>query len=447
MVQARLTVARGAAPLVGARKAAAVATFALGTLLLAACAHEPPRPAGEPIAVELGPVIRLLDVPTSNELVQTLIDDAGLGHVVIASPKSKTLRHLVVDTTGTISLDEVVRASVSPVSLDATFDAAGRLHVLAGPQHFVRESSGQWSEAATPWAAAGLLTIAPRFVPGGDRSGPLVYAFDVSGKALGAPARWDVYSVGGAGGLAIVWPWRTRGSRLAVVAEDGGRYDAWSVVDLDDTEDVADWHVVADPDGRVHVVYDAQRSVVAMQSLARYACISPAGPDDTSPARVIAGRRVRAVSGTVVPVTPEAPSIGSSAALALNVATRELLLVRQHVGGRVLHDGVWGPDLPWPLELAWEPRLTPRADGRFDVVVTGSRKESPSGHEKPVLYLQFRDGRWSAPVEVAGAGVDALFGSIWGAVQMASDGHGRLLVTWPVPDGIEARWLLVQAAR
>jgi hypothetical protein len=281
-------------------------------------------------------------------------------------------------------------------------------------------------------------------VAGGDRNRPLLYAFDVRGKAVGAPARWDIFGVGGYGG-GIIWPWRTRGSRLAVVAEDGGHYDTWSVVDLDDNEDVADWRTIADPDGRVHVVYDAQRNVLATQSLARYACIEPAATADSSPAREIDGHHVRAVSGTVVPITPEAPAIGMSAALGFDAATGELLLIRQHRGGRVLRDDAWGPDVPFPMDLAWEPRVASLAAGGFDVVVTGSRTDSPSGYRQPVFYLQFRDGRWSAPVEIGDAKVDALFGSIWGAVQLASDGNDRLLVTWPVPDGIEARWLRVRA--
>jgi len=46
---------------------------------------------------------------------------------------------------------------------------------------------------------------------------------------------------------------------------------------------------------------------------------------------------------------------------------------------------------------------------------------------------------------VAGAEVDSFFGSVWAAVQMASDRHNRVFVTWPVPTGIEARWLTLKA--
>jgi hypothetical protein len=88
--------------------------------------------------------------------------------------------------------------------------------------------------------------------------------------------------------------------------------------------------------------------------------------------------------------------------------------------------------------------LAPRAAGGFDVVVIGNRTESPSGQEFPVFYLQFRDGRWSAPVEVGGARVDSFFGSVWDAVQIASDGEERVLVTWPVRGGIEGRWVRVR---
>lgn len=443
-LQSLSTVSRGGAALRCARTQAAAAAVALGALLLTACAQTPPRPAGEPVTVEPGPVIRLLDVATASDRTHVLIDDAGSAHVFVATSKGRTLRHLVVDPAGAIALDELVRPDLSPASLDAAFDAAGRLHLLAGPQHLVRGSSGEWSEAPSPWAAAGLETGTPRFVHGAERSLPLLYAFDVRGKALGAPARWDLFGIGGYGG-GIVWPWRTRGSRLAVVAEDGGRYDEWTVVDLDDNEDVADWHAVAAPDGRVHVVYDAQRTLLASMSLARHASFATAAADDASPAREIAGRRVRPVAGTAVPLAPEAPSVGLSAALGYDPATRELLLARQHFGGRVLHDGAWGPDRPFPLDLAWDPRVAPRAAGGFDVVVTGSRADSPSAHEFPVFYLRLRDGRWSAPFEVAGANVDSFFGSVWDAVQLASDGRGRLFVTWPVKGGIEARWLRVPA--
>jgi hypothetical protein len=143
MVEARSEFCRTVASFPGRRKSAAAATIVLGTLLLVACAQTPPRPAGDPVAVDLGPVIRLLDGPTSHEQVRALIDDSGLAHVVIASSGDKALRHLIVDPAGAIPLDEVVRTNLSPASLDATLDAAGQLHVLAGPQHFVREVSGQ----------------------------------------------------------------------------------------------------------------------------------------------------------------------------------------------------------------------------------------------------------------------------------------------------------------
>jgi hypothetical protein len=443
MIHGDSTDCRGLAALPLLRKRAAAAAIVLGALLLAACAHTPPRPLGDSVAVELGPIVRLLDVRTSSDQLATLIDDVGDAHVIIASHADSTLRHLVVQQTGAISLNEAIRQDLKVLTVDAAFDGAGRLHVLADLQHFVREPSSQWSEAATPWATAGLDTFLPRFVAGGTRDRPLLYAFDVKGKAVGAPARWDWYGVGGGFGAGIIWPWRTRGSRLAVAAEDGGRYEDWWVVDLDDNEDVADWSAIADPDGGVHVVYDAQRNVLAAQSLARYAHIESAVADDASPFRDIAGHRVRSVPGTAVTLAPEAPVIGMASALGFNAATRELLLVRQHHGGRVLRDGMWGPEVPFPMSLAWEPRVLPSAAGAFDVVVTGSKADSPSGYQQPVFYLRFRDGRWSAPVEIADAASASFFGSVWGAVRIANDGKERVFVTWPVPDGIDARWLRV----
>ena len=94
-----------------------------------------------------------------------------------------------------------------------------------------------------------------------------------------------------------------------------------------------------------------------------------------------------------------------------------------------------GPEALLPLELAWDPRVAPRAAGCFDVVVIGSHPESPTGQDFPVFYLLVRDWGWSAPVEVGGAGVDSFFGSVWEAVQIASDGEERVFVTWPVRGG------------
>jgi len=71
-------------------------------------------------------------------------------------------------------------------------------------------------------------------------------------------------------------------------------------------------------------------------------------------------------------------------------------------GGRLLRDESWGPAALIPLELARDPRVAPRAAGGFDVLVIGSRTESPS------------------------------------------DGEERVLVTWPVRGGIEGRWVRVR---
>ena len=62
----------------------------------------------------------------------------------------------------------------------------------------------------------------------------------------------------------------------------------------------------------------------------------------------------------------------------------------------------------------------------------------------PGIRLQVRDGGWSAPVKVGGAQADSFFGSVWDAVQIASDGEARLFVTWPVRGGIEGRWVRVR---
>ncbi len=86
------------------------------------------------------------------------------------------------------------------------------------------------------------------------------------------------------------------------------------------------------------------------------------------------------------------------------------------------------------------PGLHHESTHRRDLVIA----VAPGCEESPVFYLQFRDGGWSAPVEVGGARVDSFFGSVWDAVQIATDGEERVFVTWPVRGGIEGRWVRVR---
>jgi len=177
-----------------------------------------------------------------------------------ASPGDRTLRHLVVDAAGAIPArgSRPIRREAG-ITRRRVFDAAGRLHVLAGTQHLVREPAGQWSEggdAGGPPARGRHAALRD----GRRAGGPAALRVRRQGKALrrGRPAGLSTAS---AGTWAASSGPADAGPRLAVVAEDGGRYDAWSVWTSPTTRTSPTGASFASPDGRVHVVYDAQRNV------------------------------------------------------------------------------------------------------------------------------------------------------------------------------------------
>lgn len=410
---------------------------ALCLVAVVSCVQAPRLPEGAAIAVDMGSPIRLLDVPTSHDKVAVLIDDAGNARVVISSPRTNRLYFLTVNAAGTISHRETVRSGIKPASVDLALDDSGRFHLLVDQDHLVREADGHWSSLPTPWGKAGLEVFDARFVPGSGRAGPLVHAFTVPGKELGAPARWDFFGIGGGFGAGIIVPWRTRGSRLAIVEEDGGRYDTWSVVGLDEREDVSNWQAVADKIGRVHIVYDAERQALVAAGSAFYARVEPRVPDEPGESPLASKRRSRAVPGTSFVVDTDATRRGLGAALAVNPYSDELLLVRAHVGAKLCRDGAWGPDIPLPVPLLWEPRAVAGPDGRFHVVWT-----SRGGKDgQTIFHLRLKDGVWTAPITVGSAKVEGFYGMIGDAVRIAGTGNDRIFVTWPVTDGIEARWI------
>ena len=111
-------------------------------------------------------------------------------------------------------------------------------------------------------------------------------------------------------------------------------------------------------------------------------------------------------------------------------------------GGPGTGRGAGGRAIELPIKTFWEPRLAPAGNGRFHAVVVGPARNEWTGKDAPILYLEFFEGKWSAPVELGLANVSSFWASIWEAVQIGGDGP-EALVVWPTEDGIVGRWVRI----
>jgi len=336
------------------------------------------------------------------------------------------------------------RQDLKVLTVDAAFDGAGQLHVLAGLQHLVRAAVRPVVPRRTPRVRPrGLDTFLPRFVAGGTRTVRCCTRSTSRQRRVGAPARWDWYGVGGSFGAGIIWPWRTRGS-----APRRGAGRQWALRGLVGAS--ISTTMRTSPTGAPSRIRTAACTWCTTPS-ATYWRHSRWRATRTSSRRWPTTRHLlgtsRAITsgraGTARDACARAPVIGMASALGFNAATRELLLVRQHHGAGYCATACGGPRYRFD-----EPRLgtAGATECRGRLRCRRDRQQSRLAQRLPATRVlpAVRDGRWSAPVEIADAASASFFGSVWGAVRVANDGIERVFVTWPVSDGIEARWLRVR---
>jgi len=403
--------------------------------------------AAKPPHVSLGPIHELLHFETSLDRVRVVQDRSGLGHVIVASSKLEEVHYIVVGPEGVLE-HEVIRSGIWPGNIDAAFDAPGLLHVLIDGEHWVKKD-GRWSNAEhTPWKEAGFKKVLPNFVPGAQ---DLIWAFSVGGAELGAPSRWDWFGFGGFN-AGIIWPWLTSASKLVIVPETDSKYTSWTVLDPQDELDADNVRIAADTNNTVHIVYDATRTLFVNDAHPRYAQFTVENkPGETmveasQSSGIRDGKLLQSVSGHAIEIaegTGNSSGLGYQASMAADPVTGTVLVIKAHTASWVLSDNAWSKATLLPLQHFWEPRLTPAGNNRFRAVVIGEADNQWTGHGSPVLYLEFSQGAWSAPVVLGAADVASFWGNIWNAVQIGSNGGRETLVVWPVEEGIVARWIVL----
>jgi hypothetical protein len=402
----------------------------------------------KPPNISLGSVHELLQFKTSMDKVRVVLDRSGLGHVIVSSSKLEEVHHIVVGPEGVLE-QEIIRSDIWPVSIDAAFDAAGLLHVLIDDEHWVKEN-GIWSNVEhTPWKEAGFKKVFPNFVSGAK---DLIFAFSVGGDELGTPKRFDWYGFGGFN-AGIIWPWLTSGRKLVFVTETNSKFTNWTVLDPQDKFDASNVHIVADFDDNVHVVYDATRTIFVNDAHPRYAQFkvnytSPETMVEESKSTGIKERKfLQSVNGHTIDGIPEGTGrsigLGPQTSMAVDPVTGTVLVIKGHTASWEILNNAWSKEIHLPLQTFFEPRLAPADNNRFFAVVIGDADNQWTDRGVPVLYLQFSQGVWSAPVELGVADIASFGGGIWNAVQIGSNGGRDALAIWPTPKGLVARWIVL----
>jgi len=419
-----------------------ILSLMLSILLISGCTSLQIRElakVAKPPNVSLGSVHELLQFKTSLDKVRVVLDRSGLGHVIVSSSELEEVHHIVVGPEGVLE-HEVIRSDIWPVKIDAAFDATGLLHVLIDDEHWVKEN-GIWSNVEhTPWKEAGFKKVFPNFVSGAQ---DLIFAFLVDGDELGTPKRFDWYGFGGFN-AGIIWPWLTSGRKLVVVTETDSKFTNWTVLDPQDKFDASNVRIVADSDNTVHIVYDATRTLFANDTHPRYAqfAIKNTTPEtmvEESKSTGIKKRKfLQSVSGHAIDGIPEGTGksngLGYQTSMAVDPVTGTVLVIKAHTASWEILDNAWSKEIHLPLQEFWDPKLAPSGHNRFHAVVIG---------EGPVLYLEFSQGVWSAPVELGVPEVASFWGNIWNAVQVGSNSGREALAVWPTKEGLVARWIIL----
>lgn len=402
-------------------------------LLLTSCASDPPvGPAGPSPDIRLGPVLELLQFKTSGDHIDTLLDNQGYAHVLIAAASSKEVHHVVVSPDGMVQR-ESVESDSSPSTVSAAFDSDARLHLLLDDRHLVRDESTWKVTPNTPWEAAGIKIHRPRFVQGEEG---LVWAFLVDGQEVGAKGRWDWYGFGGFG-AGIIFPWHASSQKLVMVPEAAMAEPFWYVLDPKDNFDISNPMPAVDGNGNLHVVYEASRGGLGASDQPRYAQIKLM-PHQSRGGQGLSDnmaykKQLYPVSGSQIPLFASVPRYGLyRATAAVDPASGTVLVVRENDTSFAQTHGIWSLPLRLPLSGYSEPRLVPAGGDAFHLMTVAGNQ---------VLYLLYAQGGWSAPVKLGQANVASHWGSLWGALGIASNGHNRAFVVWPTETGFVGRWV------
>lgn len=413
--------------------------------------------------IHAGPLHVLLKMPTGLDKVKVLVDNTGLAHIFISSIRINEVHHVVLGPDGVIER-ELIKSSVDTLNLDAAFDRSGRLHVLIGNEHMIKQEGSWVAVERAPWKELGLTIKRPGFVAG---ARDLTWAFLIGGQEVGTPGRWDWFGIaGGYPPLGLIWPWHTQADKLMIVPEMAPTYTTWMVLEPESILDTDLWAFGADGQGAIHVAYEQSRPNVMVQygevSHAKFV-IKPdrtapptASSDVTAPLRE--RRQLQAIpGGRAIGYNNKPTFIYPPVSIAIDPDSGTTLVVRRSGGfeeffqlreagprGFLVRDEEWSAAIPMAVSNVMKTSVAPSGNDRFHAVVVGERTNFWTDGDNPIYYLNLTSNVWSPPVTLGLANNSHwIFKGFVDSVEVASNGSRRAVVVWPTKEGIVGRWIEV----
>lgn len=400
----------------------------LSVFLIFGCAGRGPlvvtdRPSPD---VRLSPEIQLLDVPV--ERLTAAIDQDGRVHILALASKPHELHYLVIGREGVLNR-EVVTSSDSYDHLDIAFDSSGNLHAIVGEDHFVLEE-GVWRTLQKH----GCI----KFVRGGE---DLFCASLVEGKDVGAPGNWDWYTVDNSMLVLCCWiPWHSHPDKLILARETPEGWSKLSLIDAETKSEIENPSIAADNSGALHILYKTREGGTDRDTQCAYMRIEPMtlekslessqtlGSNDEKAARALAkvsGRVIKRGSWSLdchdIAVDPET----GTALITMSNGSYSF--------NYIVEDGKISPPVPM-YDFDGMIDVEPAGEGRFLALGTWWDQGFPTG-TRFIYYLEYREGMWSAPVELVR---DDRVGN----VVLVSDLDRRAFALWTDKDGRPvARWI------
>ena len=365
-------------------------------LFLFGCAGRGPlvitdRPSPD---VRLSPEIQLLDVPVRK--ISAAIDQDGRVHVLALASKPPKLHHLVIGTKGVLNR-EVVTSSDSYDHLDIAFDSSGNLHAIVDEDHFVLEE-GTWRKLSKQHCI--------ELISGGQ---DLFCLSRVEGKDVGAPGDWDWYMFVGGGygapGCCLI-PWHSHPDKLTLARKTPEGWSKLALFDVETKFAIENPSIVAAKSGTLHVLYTTDEGGSFGDVQCAYVRIEPMtlGESSESIQRYDSDdeettRTLTKVSGRVVSTRGRCDDI------AVDPETGTVLIaVRGYHRGRytsyshIVEDDKIGPQVPM-YDFDGVIDVEPAGEERF-LALSIWLDQGFWARTWFIYYLEYRDGMWSAPVEL-----------------------------------------------
>ncbi len=400
----------------------------LSMFLIFGCAGRGPlvvtdRPSPD---VRLSPEIQLLDVPIQK--ISAAIGQDGRVHVLALASKPPKLHHLVIGTKGVLNR-EVVTSSDSYDHLDIAFDSSGNLHAIVDEDHFVLEE-GTWRKLSKQHCI--------KLISGGE---DLFCLSLVKGKDVGAPGNWDWYTVDDSLLPLCCWiPWHSRPDKLVLARKTPEGWSKLALFDVETKFEIENPSIAADKSGTLHVFYKTEEGGTFKDTQCAYMRIEPMTLGESSESNQSFSSDHEEAPRTLAKVSGRVITRGSWSLECHDIAadpetgTALITISEGYSFSYIVEDGKIGPQVPM-YDFDGVIDVEPAGEGRFLALGIWWDQGFPTG-TRFVYYLEYRDGMWSAPVEL-GKEIKRLRN-----VVLLSDLDRRALALWTNKNGRPvARWI------